>query len=253
MNKYKRLLLLTWVSLIMLNIGCSNIVITKDQKVEEAFEKHLSIYPVKSLEGFYDMEGFRDEEFEKDDKGTWVLLSETSNKKDNQSPLISKGIVLFMDRNTEKARGKIFIYKYNEKKEDSKQEFPIEMNNNEIKLMNKSSSEAETIANQYRFMIQDVKINDLSKLKKIKSRHNEEMPLYTIDYQLPKEHQINKWVQLHYNMKFEDAKLLFKKTGNLNGSSTGNFQFTVEGKNKNNEYQTYSESIIYNPSQENVE
>ncbi|RXK18358.1 Csa1 family protein [Macrococcus sp. DPC7161] len=56
------------ISLIMLNTGCSNIVITKDQKVEEAFEKHLSIYPVKSLEDFYDMEGFRDGEFEKDDK-----------------------------------------------------------------------------------------------------------------------------------------------------------------------------------------
>ncbi|WP_262374771.1 tandem-type lipoprotein, partial [Staphylococcus aureus] len=29
-------------------------------------------YPTKNLEDFYDKEGFRDEEFEKGDKGTWI-------------------------------------------------------------------------------------------------------------------------------------------------------------------------------------
>ncbi len=33
------------------------------------------MYPVKNLEDFYDKEGFRDGEFDKNDKGTWVLSS----------------------------------------------------------------------------------------------------------------------------------------------------------------------------------
>ena len=37
--------------------------------------KTLEMYPIKNLEDLYDKEGYRDGEFKKDDKGTWVLYS----------------------------------------------------------------------------------------------------------------------------------------------------------------------------------
>ncbi len=33
------------------------------------------MYPIKNLEDLYDKEGYRDEEFNKNDKGTWVITS----------------------------------------------------------------------------------------------------------------------------------------------------------------------------------
>ena len=35
----------------------------------------LNVYPTKNLEDFYDKEGYRDEEFDKDDKGRWIINS----------------------------------------------------------------------------------------------------------------------------------------------------------------------------------
>ncbi|HCY4740676.1 TPA: Csa1 family protein, partial [Staphylococcus aureus] len=56
---------------------------SKDKQIKENFNKILSLYPTKNLEDFYDKEGFRDEEFEKGDKGTWIIHSkmiiETNN------------------------------------------------------------------------------------------------------------------------------------------------------------------------------
>ena len=49
---------------------------SKDKQIKENFNKTLSLYPTKNLEDFYDKEGFRDEEFDKGDKGTWIVDSE---------------------------------------------------------------------------------------------------------------------------------------------------------------------------------
>ena len=39
------------------------------------------MYPIKNLEDLYDKEGYRDEEFEKRDKGTWIINSEMNIQK----------------------------------------------------------------------------------------------------------------------------------------------------------------------------
>ena len=49
---------------------------SKDKQIKENFNKTLSLYPTKIFEDFYDKEGFRDEEFDKGDKGTWIVDSE---------------------------------------------------------------------------------------------------------------------------------------------------------------------------------
>ena len=50
-------------------------LLTKKLKLK-SFNKTLSMYPTKNLEDFTIKEGFRDQEFEKGDKGTWIVNSE---------------------------------------------------------------------------------------------------------------------------------------------------------------------------------
>ncbi|UJS27248.1 tandem-type lipoprotein [Macrococcoides canis] len=250
MNKYKRLLL-TGVSLMMLNTGCSNITFTKDQKVEQAFEKHLSIYPVKSLEDFYDMEGFRDEEFEKDDKGTWVVSSYFSEKASKKEPLISRGLVLFINRNNKKVKGNYIVDKITpDLKGNQSVEYPVEMKNNKIIPIGNMPREIKEQIENYRFLVQDESIGDLSKLKRIKERYNEEMPLYTQTYELAKNNNINKWVQNKYSIDEKKTELYIEKSGELKGSSIGylNFEISYNPRYKNHKY--YSESVQYQPSKE---
>ncbi|SQA12731.1 staphylococcal tandem lipoprotein [Staphylococcus aureus] len=85
MEYLKRLALL--ISVIILTIfimGCDSQAILqkiqkkvqKKHKLKKSFSKTLDMYPIKNLEDFYDKEGYRDGEFKKDDKGTWLIRSE---------------------------------------------------------------------------------------------------------------------------------------------------------------------------------
>ena len=60
------------ISLLILVSGCGN---SKETEIKQNFNKMLDVYPTKNLEDFYDKEGYRDEEFDKDDKGTWIINS----------------------------------------------------------------------------------------------------------------------------------------------------------------------------------
>ncbi len=49
--------------------GCGD---NKEAEIKIIFNKTLSMYPIKNLEDLYDKQGLSSEEFDKDDKGTWV-------------------------------------------------------------------------------------------------------------------------------------------------------------------------------------
>ncbi|MBR9274854.1 Csa1 family protein, partial [Staphylococcus aureus] len=65
------------VLLIILIGGC--IIMTKinsrNAQIKDTFNQTLNVYPTKNLDDFYDKEGFRDQEFDKRDKGTWIINS----------------------------------------------------------------------------------------------------------------------------------------------------------------------------------
>ena len=42
------------------------------------------MYPIKNLEDLYDKEGYRDEEFDKNDKGTWVIQNYMTVRKKSE-------------------------------------------------------------------------------------------------------------------------------------------------------------------------
>ena len=68
----------------------------------------MSLYPTKNIEDFYDKEGFRDEEFEKGDKGTWIIHSKMIIETNN-SNMESRGMVLYINRNTRTTKGNFVV------------------------------------------------------------------------------------------------------------------------------------------------
>ena len=77
---------------------------SKETKIKKSFNKTLSMYPIKNLEDLYDKEGYRDEEFDKYDKGTWLLYSRMSIQPKGKV-LESRGMVIKINRNTRSANG----------------------------------------------------------------------------------------------------------------------------------------------------
>ncbi|MEJ7419042.1 Uncharacterized lipoprotein SAV0445 precursor [Mycobacteroides abscessus subsp. abscessus] len=66
----------------------------KENEIKESFSKTLNMYPIKNLEDLYDKEGYRDEEFDKDDKGTWVVSSDISVT-DKKGKLVTEGMIIY--------------------------------------------------------------------------------------------------------------------------------------------------------------
>ena len=95
----------------------------------------MSLYPTKNLEDFYDKEGFRDEEFEKGDKGTWIIHSKMIIETNGRN-MESRGMVLYINRNTRTTKGNFVIREITEDSKgysDSKdKKYPVKMENNRI-------------------------------------------------------------------------------------------------------------------------
>ncbi|MDU4770464.1 MAG: Csa1 family protein, partial [Staphylococcus lugdunensis] len=74
---HSKKLLICFVVLMLFIGGCgmNNKDNNREVQIKRSFNKMLSIYPTKNLEDFYDKEGFRDQEFDKNDKGTWIISS----------------------------------------------------------------------------------------------------------------------------------------------------------------------------------
>ncbi|HCY4871826.1 TPA: tandem-type lipoprotein, partial [Staphylococcus aureus] len=81
---------------------------SKEQQIKKSFSKTLDMYPTENLEDFYDKEGYRDGEFKKGDKGTWVIRSEMTTELKDEN-MESKGMVVRLNRNTRTTTGEYFV------------------------------------------------------------------------------------------------------------------------------------------------
>ena len=127
-------LCITLVVLTIMMGGCGPM--SSKNEIRESFEEKLSIYPIKNLEDFYDKEGFRDSEFDENDKGTWILNSSIAVRESKDGDLNVKGMVLDINRNTKMSKGQ---YYYKTITEDSKgriykqeKNYPVKLENNKI-------------------------------------------------------------------------------------------------------------------------
>ena len=227
------------ISLVMLTIfigGCgmmnkddnkeTNKTLNKEEQIKQKFSQTLDMYPIKNLEDLYDKEGFRDEEFDKDDKGKWILRSEMVIQKRGEN-MFSKAMVLKIDRNNRIATGK---YTTSEIFEDKKgrvhrnnKEYPVKMENNKIIPTKQISDEKlEKEIEEFKFFAQYADFKDLKKYKDGNISYNPSAPNYSAEYQLKNDEYNVKQLRKRYDIPTKKAPtLVLKGTGALEGSSVG--------------------------------
>ncbi|MFW3517628.1 tandem-type lipoprotein [Staphylococcus caprae] len=207
--------------------GWYGLKLNKEKEIKDSFSKTLNMYPIKNLEDLYDKEGFRDENFDKDDKGAWILRSDMAiQQKDGE--LLSEGMLLKLNRNTRKAKGYFFIIRYsnNTDKYDygkKKKKYPVEMKNNKIYLTKKvKDKKIEEKIKNYKFFSQYANFKDLDKYKNGDVSYNPEVPSYSAEYKLNNNDFNVKQLRNKYDIPIKRApKLVLKGDGKLSGSSIG--------------------------------
>ncbi|HBE8083857.1 TPA: tandem-type lipoprotein [Staphylococcus aureus] len=228
---------------------------SKDKQIKENFNKILSLYPTKNLEDFYDKEGFRDEEFEKGDKGTWIIHSKMIIETNN-SNMESRGMVLYINRNTRTTKGNFVV---REITEDSKgyshskdTKYPVKMEHNRI-IPTKpiADDKLRKEIENFKFFIQYGDFKDINDYKDGDISYNPNVPSYSAKYQLSNDDYNVKQLRKRYNIPTNKApKLLLKGDGDLKGSSVGskNLEFTFVENKEENIY--FTDSVQYTPSED---
>ncbi|MDN5187360.1 tandem-type lipoprotein [Staphylococcus aureus] len=232
--------------LIVLMAGCESNKITGDSKetqIKKSFAKTLDMYPTENLEDFYDKEGYREGEFEKDDKGTWLIRSEMKIQLKGEN-LESRGAVIEINRNTRTAKGNYIVREVVEDSDgmthNHTKRYPVKMENN--KMIPLKSIDDEKVKKE---------IEELENYKEDEVSYNPEVPIYSAQYQLKNSDYNVEQLRKRYNIPTKKApKLLLKGSGNLKGSSVGykNIEFTFVENKKENIY--FTDSVYFNPSED---
>ncbi|MBU7128500.1 tandem-type lipoprotein, partial [Staphylococcus aureus] len=83
----------------------------------------------------YDKEGYRDDQFDKKDKGTWIINSQMATQNKGKA-LKTNGMLLKINRNTRSAKGFYYVnaIKNDEdgRPQDNQIEYPVKMVDNKI-------------------------------------------------------------------------------------------------------------------------
>ncbi len=227
----------------------------KEEKIKKSFEKTLGMYPIKNLEDLYDKEGYRDEEFDEGDKGTWILYSEMAIQRKGDD-LVTRGMILKVNRNTRTSKGNYIINKISTDSKgvsrNTQKKFPVKMENNKIIPIKKiEDSKIKREIDEFKFFAQYANFNSLKDYKSGNISYNPNVPSYSAEYDLENSDYNVKQLRERYDIPTKQApKLLLKGTGDLKGSSVGTkdveFTFT-EGKQENI---YFSDSMNFMPSED---
>ncbi|HCZ1527446.1 TPA: tandem-type lipoprotein [Staphylococcus aureus] len=245
------------VLLIILIVGY--VIMTKtngrNAQIKDTFNQTLKLYPTKNFDGFYDKEGFRDQEFKKGDKGTWIVNSEMVIEPKGKD-METRGMVLYINRNTRTTKGYYFISEMtddsNGRPKDDEKRYPVKMEHNKIiptkPLPNdKLKKEIENL----KFFVQYGNFKDINDYKDGDISYNPNVPSYSAKYQLNNDDYNVQQLRKRYDIPTKQApKLLLKGDGDLKGSSVGskNIEFTFVENKEENIY--FTDSVQYTPSED---
>ncbi|NHM92581.1 MULTISPECIES: tandem-type lipoprotein [Staphylococcus] len=245
-------LCITLVVLTIMMGGCGPM--SSKNEIRESFEEKLSIYPIKNLEDFYDKEGFRDSEFDENDKGTWILNSSIAVRESKDGDLNVKGMVLDINRNTKMSKGQ---YYYKTITEDSKgriykqeKNYPVKLENNKIvplKPINDKKIRKEI--EDFRFFVQYANFKDLNSYGQGHFDYNPNVPSYTAEYQLSNNDYNVKQLRKRYDISTNKApKLILTGVGEFKGSSVGYKNLKMEFEQNEEKSTNFSDTVSYKPS-----
>ncbi|UXU57333.1 tandem-type lipoprotein [Staphylococcus agnetis] len=228
-----------------------------EKKIKQSFNKSLEMYPIKNLDDFYDKEGFRDSEFDKNDKGTWIIKSKMAIRESKDDALKVKGMVLRINRNTKLADGEYYTetYKENEKGEVEKNEtnYPIRLEKNKIVPSKPiKDEEIRKEIEDFRFFIQYANFKDLNSYGQGNFDYNPNVPSYSAEYQLSNDDYNVKQLRKRYNIPTDKApKMILKGIGEFKESSLGYKRLEIEFE-KNKEKSIYFTDTVSYRSSRNV-
>ncbi|HHV8949111.1 TPA: tandem-type lipoprotein Lpl6 [Staphylococcus aureus] len=262
MEYLKRLAL--FISVIILTIfiiGCDKSSDTsekpkedsKEAQIKKSFAKTLDMYPTENLEDFYDKEGYRDGEFKKDDKGTWLIRSEIV-KQPKGKVMKTRGMQLYINRNTKTAKG-FFVLKEisennNRVNKDKEEKYEVKMVGNKIIPTEQINDEKikKEIEN-FKFFVQYGNFKNFEKYNNSEFSYNPEAPIYSAKYQLHNDDYNVRQLRKRYDISTKETpKLLLKGGGDLKNSSVGqnDIEFTFVERKGENIY--FNDSVEFIPS-----
>ncbi|SCT39599.1 tandem-type lipoprotein [Staphylococcus aureus] len=227
---------------------------SKDKQIKENFNKTLSLYPTKNIEDFYDKEGFRDQEFEKGDKGTWIIHSKMTIETNGKN-MESRGLILYVDRNTRTTKGEFIVRELWEDKKgysrSKEKEYPVKMEHNKI-IPTKpiADDKLRKEIENFKFFVQYGDFKDINDYKDGDISYNPNVPSYSAEYQLSNNDYNVKQLRKRYDIPTKKApKLLIKGDGDLKGSSIGhkNLEFSFVTSKEENVY--FTDSINFKPTE----
>ncbi|HDA8096101.1 TPA: tandem-type lipoprotein [Staphylococcus aureus] len=253
----KKLTLGICLVLLIILIG-GYVIMTKENgrnaQIKDTFNQTLKLYPTKNLDDFYDKEGFRDQEFKKGDKGTWIIYSEMVIEPKGKNTE-TRGMVLYINRNTRTTKGNFIVNEITDDNDgrpiDNKKKYPVKMEHNKIiptkPLPNdKLKKEIEN----FKFFVQYGNFKDINDYKDGDISYNPNVPSYSAKYQLNNDDYNVQQLRKRYDIPTKQApKLLLKGDGDLKGSSVGSrsLEFTfVENKEENI---FFTDSVEFTPSE----
>ncbi|MFK3280199.1 tandem-type lipoprotein [Staphylococcus aureus] len=243
--------------LIVIVAGCGKGNETKEDskeiQIKKSFAKTLDMYPIKNLEDLYDKEGYRDGEFKKGDKGTWVISS-VMVKQPKGEIMKSRGMYLFLNRNTRTAKGYFIVDETSndtlKKTEDKEKRYPVKMVNNKIVPIDPINDKGvkKEIEN-FKFFSQYGDFKGLKNYQNGDYSYNSEAPTYSAKFQLSNDDYNVKQLRKMYDIQTKKGpKLLLKGSGDLKGSSVGykEIEFIFIENKKENIY--FSDGLNLIPS-----
>ena len=259
MRQSRKLKLGICLILLIILIG-SCIILTKtnsrNAQIKKTFNQTLSLYPTKNLEDFYDKEGFRDQEFDKGDKGTWIIHSEMVIQPKGRN-MESRGMVLHVNRNTRTTKGYFLISEITEDKKgyvhNKDKKYPVKMEHNRI-IPTKPipNDKLKKEIENFKFFVQYGNFKDFKDYKSGNISYNPNVPSYSAKYLLNNDDYNVQQLRKRYNIPTKQApELKLKGDGDLKGSSIGSkdLEFTFVENKKENIF--FTDSVQFTPSEVN--
>ena len=253
--------IIVFVSFLILTIfigGCGfiNKEDSKETEIKQNFNKMLNVYPTKNLEDFYDKEGYRDEEFDKGDKGTWIVHSKMVIEPKGKN-MESRGIILRINRNTRTTKGYYFIsettYDSNGRPKDDEKRYPVKMAHNKIIPTKRiPDDKLKKEIENFKFFVQYGNFEDFKDYKNGDISYNPNVPSYSAKYLLSNDDYNVQQLRKRYNIPTKQApELKLKGDGDLKGSSIGSkdLEFTFVENKKENIF--FTDSVQFTPSKDN--
>ncbi|MBP1046583.1 Csa1 family protein [Enterococcus sp. BWM-S5] len=223
--------------------GCGN---QAKENAQKQLRDFTSLYPMKDLTEFYDLEGSRDEAFAEDDQGVWVISSGYSYEQDDE--LHSHRVTLDFNKNTRNAEGYYYYSIFGDTPGGREiKKIAIKYDHDQIVSADEQTL-PEEMAN-YKFLIQYVELGNsfLNSLDVLDARYNEQTAICFVKYQLEKEERMLVAVEGAYRETAGETPSLLIEGDGKDGWEQHSSRHLSISFGTSNDY-TVDESISFIPS-----